>query len=73
LTPCAASGHLLPVSAAASHDPEAHDPTKRHRHDIGEPDHGPRSSESTTKSIQVLLGLCIAGTLALVVYAFAAT
>jgi hypothetical protein len=59
------------VTAAAEH--AEHDPDKRHRHDIGDPAHGPLSSESTTKSIQVLLGLWIAGTLALVIYAFAAT
>jgi hypothetical protein len=60
------------VSAAAETDTD-HDPEKRHRHDIGDPAHGPVSSESTTKSIQVLLGLWIAGTVILVIYAFAAT
>lgn len=44
------------------------DPTKRHRHDIGLVDHGPRSTEGITQGIQGVLGLAIAATLALVGY-----
>lgn len=45
------------------------DPEKKHRHDIGEPDHGPISDEATTRNIQVVLGLWIAGSAALTIYA----
>ena len=41
----------------------------KHRHDLGEEDHGPRYAVGTTRAIQVLLGLWIAAALALVVYA----
>jgi hypothetical protein len=44
------------------------DPTKKHRHDIGAPDHGAVSAEETTRSIQVILGLCIVASIALVLY-----
>ena len=42
---------------------------KKHRHDLGHEDHGPVVTAGTTKAIQILLGLWIALTLALVVYA----
>jgi hypothetical protein len=42
---------------------------KKHRHDLGHEDHGPKLAEGTTKAIQTLLGLWIALTLGLVVYA----
>jgi hypothetical protein len=45
------------------------DPTKRHRHDVGAVDHGPKSTEEITRGIQGVLGLAILGTLALVLYA----
>jgi len=41
---------------------------KKHRHDLGHEDHGPKIAEGTTRAIQTLLGLWIALTLALVVY-----
>ena len=41
----------------------------KHRHDLGEEDHGPRYAAGTTRAIQVMLGLWIALALALVVYA----
>ncbi len=41
---------------------------KKHRHDLGHEDHGPKIAEGTTRGIQTLLGLWIALTLALVVY-----
>ena len=44
------------------------DPTKKHRHDIGAVDHGALSDEETTRSLQVLLGLCIVASFALVIY-----
>lgn len=47
---------------------QAKDPEKKHRHDIGSPDHGPISDELRTRNIQVVLGLWITGSLALVLY-----
>lgn len=46
------------------------DPTKKHRHDIGDPDHGPVTTEPTTHAIQGMLGVCIVLSAALAVYAF---
>jgi len=42
---------------------------KKHRHDLGQEDHGPKLAAGTTRGIQTLLGLWIALTLVLVVYA----
>jgi hypothetical protein len=42
---------------------------KKHRHDLGHEDHGPKVAAGTTKAIQMILGLWIALTLVLVVYA----
>jgi len=42
---------------------------KKHRHDLGHEDHGAKLAENTTRGIQILLGLWIALTLVLVVYA----
>jgi len=42
---------------------------KKHRHDLGHEDHGPKLAAGTTRAIQALLGLWIALTLGLVVYA----
>ena len=42
---------------------------KKHRHDLGQEDHGPKMAAGTTRAIQTLLGLWITLTLALVVYA----
>jgi hypothetical protein len=44
-------------------------PRQKHRHDLGHEDHGPKLASRTTHAIQALLGLWIALTLALVVYA----
>jgi len=44
-------------------------PRRKHRHDLGQEDHGPKLAAGTTRAIQTLLGLWIALTLALVVYA----
>jgi hypothetical protein len=55
----------------AATDETAHPGTPRHkhRHDLGQEDHGPKLAARTTHAIQALLGLWIALTLALVVYA----
>jgi hypothetical protein len=42
---------------------------RKHRHDLGHEDHGAKLAEGTTRGIQILLGLWIALTFALVVYA----
>lgn len=42
---------------------------KKHRHDLGHEDHGPKLAAGTTRTIQGLLGLWIALTLGFVVYA----
>jgi hypothetical protein len=42
---------------------------RKHRHDLGHEDHGPKLAAGTTRAIQILLGLWIALTLVLVVYA----
>jgi hypothetical protein len=45
---------------------------KKHRHDVGHPDHGPRQTEAITKNIQIVLGAAIIGTAALTIYALLA-
>ncbi|MBA3391710.1 MAG: hypothetical protein H0T89_03650 [Deltaproteobacteria bacterium] len=42
---------------------------RKHRHDLGHEDHGPVVATGTTRGIQALLGLWIALTMILVVYA----
>jgi hypothetical protein len=42
---------------------------RKHRHDLGHEDHGPKVAAGTTRGIQILLGLWIALTLGFVVYA----
>jgi hypothetical protein len=62
------------VSADPTPDPVEHewgDPTKKHRHDIGRPDHGAVATESVTRTIQALLGLIIVASAALVIYTLA--
>ena len=46
---------------------------RKHRHDLGHEDHGPKLAAATTRAIQILLGLWIALTLVLVVYALVGT
>jgi len=41
---------------------------RKHRHDLGHEDHGPKLAAGTTRGIQIILGLWIALTLCLVVY-----
>lgn len=50
-------------------DGTAGDPRKKHRHDVGLPDHGPVSTERLTRAIQGLMLLLLAATGALVAYA----
>lgn len=52
-------------------DGVAGDPKKKHRHDVGMPDHGPVSTEGLTRAIQGFLLLLLAATGALVIYAIA--
>ena len=54
-----------------SDEPTSSGPPKKHRHDLGHEDHGSKLAAGTTKTIQALLGLWIALTVALVVYAIA--
>ena len=42
---------------------------KKHRHDLGHEDHGAVVTNGVTRAIQMMLGLWIALTVALVVYA----
>ena len=51
-----------------SDDPAA-GPRKKHRHDLGQEDHGSRLAAGTTRAIQTLLGLWIAGTVLLIAFA----
>ncbi|TMQ03672.1 MAG: hypothetical protein E6J90_15105 [Deltaproteobacteria bacterium] len=44
-------------------------PRRKHRHDLGHEDHGPKVAAGTTRAIQALLGLWIALTLVLMLYA----
>jgi hypothetical protein len=48
---------------------QAGTPRRKHRHDLGHEDHGAKLAAGTTKTIQALLGLWIALTVVLVVYA----
>ncbi len=45
------------------------EPRKKHRHDLGQEDHGAVVAEGTTKGIQALLGTWILVTFVLVVWA----
>ena len=45
------------------------DPKKKHRHDVGLPDHGAISTEGVTRALQGLMLLLIAGSAVLVVVA----
>lgn len=44
-------------------------PRRKHRHDLGQEDHGPKLAAGTTHAIQILLGLWIALSLVLLAYA----
>jgi hypothetical protein len=43
-------------------------PRKKHRHELGQEDHGSKLAAPTTRAIQALLGLWIVLTLVLVLY-----
>ncbi len=60
LDPAPASRHGPPVTDGA---------VKKHRHDLGHEDHGPVLAAGTTRAIQGLLGLWIAGTLIALLWA----
>jgi hypothetical protein len=62
-------GNVRPVSEAAEADEYAGTVLKKHRHDLGHEDHGPKIAAGTTRAIQIILGLWIALTLVFVVYA----
>lgn len=62
-------GNVRSVSEAAEADEYAGTVRKKHRHDLGHEDHGPKVAAGTTRGIQILLGLWIALTLVFVVYA----
>lgn len=66
MTRHAALGHGPAVSDSAGRDPR-----KKHRHDVGLPDHGPVATEGVTRAIQGVMLLLIAGSAALVIYAVA--
>jgi hypothetical protein len=62
------------MAAAPTDDDHEHakphdGPLRKHRHDLGHEDHGAKLAAGTTRAIQMLLGLWIALTLVLVVYA----
>jgi hypothetical protein len=48
-----------------------HDPKKKHRHDVGQPDHGAIATEGVTRAIQGVMLLLIVGSTALAVVALA--
>ncbi len=54
---------------AEAHEEHPGTPRKKHRHDLGQEDHGPVLAAGTTRGIQTLLGLWIALTVLLIVYA----
>jgi hypothetical protein len=63
--------HLRAVRHGPGVSDGAHDPRKKHRHDVGLPDHGPVSTDGVTRALQGLLLLLIAASAALAVYALA--
>ncbi len=62
MTSVRALGHVAPVS-------ESNEAQRKHRHDLGHEDHGAKLAEGTTRGIQILLGLWIALSFGLVLYA----
>ena len=59
------------MSAETPADASLHsgEPRKKHRHDLGQEDHGPKLAAGTTRSIQILLGTWVTLTIVLVLYA----
>lgn len=58
---------FVPMSATAESE-IAGTPQKKHRHELGHGDHGPKAEAGTTHAIQIILGLWIAMTVVLVVW-----
>lgn len=63
------SGKVASVMADVDPSEIPGTPRKKHRHDLGHEDHGPKLAQGTTRAIQTLLGLWIALTMCLVIYA----
>jgi hypothetical protein len=64
-SPGAGVVHVRPVTEEAP----TRGGVKKHRHDLGQEDHGSKLAAGTTRAIQGLLGLWIALTLVFIVYA----
>jgi hypothetical protein len=69
LTMSGVSGNVRPEMADVDPGEIAGTQRKKHRHDLGHEEHGAKLAEGTTRGIQILLGLWIALTLCLVIYA----
>lgn len=52
---------VVPMSSAGS--------ANKHRHDIGHPDHGPKTTDAVTKTIQGVMAATIIATVLLIAYA----
>ena len=61
-------GNVRGMSDAEQAEEYAGTTLKKHRHDLGHEDHGPKVAAGTTRGIQIILGLWIALTLLFVVY-----
>jgi hypothetical protein len=69
LTPAARPGKVRRIMSGTDTSEIPGTPLRKHRHDLGHEDHGPKLAAGTTRAIQALLGLWVALTLVLVVYA----
>jgi len=69
LTSAAGTGKVRRSMSGTDDSESPGTPRRKHRHDLGAEDHGPKLAAGTTRAIQTLLGLWIALTLAFVVYA----
>jgi hypothetical protein len=69
LTPAARPGKVRRIMSGTDTSEIPGTPLRKHRHDLGHEDHGPKLAAGTTRAIQTLLGLWVALTLVLVVYA----
>ncbi len=64
LTKYAKSGSVSPMG-----DNQVKDPKKKHRHDIGEVDHGPKTTVEVTSVLQGLMAAWILATAVLLILA----
>ncbi len=55
-------GQVPPLMSAEADAP------RKHRHDLGQEDHGPVMAAGTTRAIQIILGMWIAGTVFVTMY-----